>query len=99
MSGAFCYGCGSQAGGSQTGAAGTLLMAYTATLGNGITATLSAEDQTMRRGVIWDATTDALPIGNTPGPVSQTDDYNLTPLPVGDTAAQAIPDIRCAPPL
>src|SRR6195256_2087998 len=35
MRGAFCYGCGFMGNGSQTGAAGTLLMAYTATLGNG----------------------------------------------------------------
>jgi hypothetical protein len=103
FSGAFCYGCGFMGSGSQTGAAGTLLMAYTATLGNGITATLSAEDQTMRRGVIWDASNDAqnaLVIGNTPGPVGAFDDYNLPSgtsgtqgLAVGDTAATQIPDI------
>src|SRR5215212_8942902 len=78
MSGAFCYGCGFMGNGSQTGAAGTLLFAYTATLGNGITATLSAEDNYIRRNAMWDATTDALSIGASPGPGSFTDDYNLT---------------------
>ncbi len=53
--GAFCYGCGYVGNSSQTGAAGTLLAAYTATFGNGFTATISLEDQFMRRGVIWDA--------------------------------------------
>jgi hypothetical protein len=100
MSGAFCYGCGFMAGGSKTGAAGTLLMAYTATLGNGITATISAEDSFMRRNGIWDATTDALTIGSQPLPGSLSDAYNIqnsttTPggLQFGDYAATAIPDI------
>jgi hypothetical protein len=96
MSGAFCYGCGYMGNGSQTGAAGSLLMAYTATLGNGITATLSAEDQTNRRNPIWDASNDAqnvLAIGAGPGPTSFSDDYNLAPINLGDAAATQIPDI------
>jgi hypothetical protein len=96
MSGAFCYGCGFMGNGSQTGAAGTLLFAYTATLGNGITATLSAEDNFVRRNAIWDASNDAtnlLAIGGSPGPGSFTDDYNLTAVNTGDYAAVQIPDI------
>ena len=49
----------------------TLLAAYTATFGNGFTATLALEDQFMRRNAIWDASNDAqnaLVIGNMPGP-------------------------------
>jgi hypothetical protein len=100
MSGAFCYGCGFMGNGSQTGAAGTLLFAYTATLGNGITATLSAEDNFIRRNAIWDATTDPLVIGVSPGPGSVADDYNLQNsitsaggFSTGDYAAVQIPDI------
>lgn len=97
-SGAFCYGCGFMGNGSQTGAAGTLLFAYTATLGNGITATLSAEDNFVRRNAIWDATTDALAIGSSPGPGGFADDYNVSNLgsnavPTGDYAAVGIPDV------
>src|SRR5437667_11560798 len=101
MSGAFCYGCGFMGNGSQTGAAGTLLMAYTATLGNGITATLSAEDNVIRRNIIWDASNDvtnALAIGAAPGPTAINDDYTLptgTSVPqgmgTGDYAAVGIP--------
>ena len=43
--GAFCYGCSYTGTASMTGAAGTLLAAYTATFGNGFTATISLEDQ------------------------------------------------------
>jgi Porin subfamily len=104
MSGAFCYGCGFMGNGSQTGAAGILLMAYTATLGNGITATISAEDGTIRRNTIWDTSNDptnALVIGNGPGPLSNVDDYTLPTgsglvqgtIGVGDYAATQIPDI------
>ena len=42
--GAFCYGCSYSGAASMTGAAGTLLAAYTATFGNGFTATISLED-------------------------------------------------------
>src|SRR3954463_8805516 len=69
--GGFCYGCGYSGNSSQTGAAGMLLAAYTATFGNGFTATISLEDQQMRRGGIWDASNDAtnaLAIGAFPGP-------------------------------
>ena len=57
--GAFCYGCSYTGAASMTGAAGTLLAAYTATFGNGFTATISLEDQFMRRNGIWDASNDA----------------------------------------
>ena len=63
-----------------TGAAGTLLAAYTATFGNGFTATISLEDQFMRRNAIWDASNDAtnaLVIGDMPGPASAQDSYNV----------------------
>jgi porin-like protein len=101
MSGAFCYGCGFMGNGSQTGAAGQLLFAYTATLGNGITATLSAEDNFVRRSVIWDASNDAqnaLTLGALPGPGGFADDYNVSnagsnAVPTGDYAAVGIPDI------
>ena len=48
--GAFCYGCSYSGAASMTGAAGTLLAAYTATFGNGFTATISLEDNVIRRG-------------------------------------------------
>ena len=70
--GAFCYGCGYMGNSSQTGAAGTLLAAYTATFGNGFTATISLEDSFMRRGAVWDASNDptnVLAISAMPGPV------------------------------
>ena len=94
-SGAFCYGCGFMGTGSQTGAAGQLLFAYTATLGNGITATLSAEDNYVRRSGIWDASDAANPltIGVIPGPATFVDAYNTTPVGIGDYAATGIPDI------
>ena len=57
--GAFCYGCSYTGAASMTGAAGTLLAAYTATFGNGFTATISLEDNVMRRNAIWDASNDA----------------------------------------
>jgi hypothetical protein len=93
--GAFCYGCGYAGNSSQTGAAGTLLAAYTATFGNGFTATLSLEDQFMRRGVVWDAGTDALTIGGMPGPGFIFDSYNTAPpgIPTGDPGAVQVPDI------
>ena len=78
--GAFCYGCSYTGTASMTGAAGTLLAAYTATFGNGFTATISLEDQFMRRNAIWDASNDAtnaLVIGNMPGPGAAQDSYNV----------------------
>jgi hypothetical protein len=91
--GAFCYGCAYTGTASMTGAAGTLLAAYTMTFGNGFTATISLEDQFMRRNGIWDAGTDALAIGNMPGPGAAQDSYNVTAVNFGDHAAVGIPDI------
>jgi hypothetical protein len=76
-----------------TGAAGTLLAAYTATFGNGFTATLSIEDTFMRRNGIWDAGTDALAISNMPGPGIVQDSYNPAAINMGDYAATGMPDI------
>ncbi len=94
--GAFCYGCSYTGTASMTGAAGTLLAAYTATFGNGFTATISLEDQLIRRNAIWDASNDAtnaLVISNMPGPASAADSYNFVPVNMGDHAATGIPDI------
>ncbi len=95
--GAFSYGISYMGAASATGAAGVLLAAYTATFGNGFTATLSIEDQTSRRGAVWDASNDAtnaLTIGAMPGPGSVA---GLLQLPggstIGDYAAQGVPDI------
>ena len=94
--GGFCYGCGYSGNSSQTGAAGTLLAAYTATFGNGFTATISLEDAFMRRGGVWDASNDAsnlLTIGSLPGPGAAQDSYNVAVVPFGDYAANGIPDV------
>ncbi len=94
--GAFCYGCSYAGAASMTGAAGTLLAAYTMTFGNGFTATLSLEDKHIRRNAIWDGSNDAtnaLVLGNVPGPGSAQDSYNITAVPFGDHAAVAVPDI------
>ncbi len=94
--GAFCYGCSYTGAASMTGAAGTLLAAYTATFGNGFTATISLEDNFIRRNAIWDASNDAtnaLVIGNMPGPAIAQDSYNVAPVNHGDSAAVGIPDI------
>jgi len=90
------YYTGYAGGTSSTGAGGTNLFAYTATFGNGFSATLSFEDGTMRRGAVWDAGADALTISNMPGP---TNVGNLsiggggTTTSVGDYAANQVPDI------
>ena len=71
--GKFCYGCIFLGNSSTTDGNGTLLAAYTATFGNGFTATISLEDNFMRRSAVWDASnnaTNALVIGNVPGPAS-----------------------------
>ena len=50
----------------------------------------------MRRSAVWDASNDAtnaLVIGNVPGPASAADSYNVVAVPFGDTAAIGIPDI------
>jgi hypothetical protein len=65
------YYTGYIGGPSSTGAAGMNVLAYTATFGNGFTATLSLEDGTLRRSAIWDAGADALPVGSNPGPSFQ----------------------------
>ena len=95
--GAFSYGISYMGAASATGAAGVLLAAYTATFGNGFTATLSIEDQTSRRGAVWDASNDAtnaLTIGNLPGPGTLADSYNLPgTINTGDVGAQGVPDI------
>ena len=65
------YYTGYIGGPSSTGAAGMNVLAYTATFGNGFTATLSLEDATLRRSAIWDAGADALAIGASPGPSCQ----------------------------
>jgi hypothetical protein len=44
------------------------LAAYTAEFGLGISATLSIEDSGTRRNALWDAGTNALSLGNFPGP-------------------------------
>ncbi len=56
-------------GGSATGFGGQLVAAYTAQLGNGISATIAAEDATQRRNAIWDAGWNTLRIGGLPGPL------------------------------
>jgi hypothetical protein len=94
--GAFCYGCSYTGSASMTGAAGTLLAAYTATFGNGFTATLALEDSFMRRNAIWDTSNDAtnaLVISNMPGPAIVQDSYNPAAINMGDYAATQIPDI------
>jgi Porin subfamily len=67
--GVFGYGLSYLGGGgSNTGASGTVLAAYTAQFGSGFSATISAEDNTYRRNAVWDAGTNALAIGAFPGP-------------------------------
>ena len=94
--GAFCYGCSYTGAASMTGAAGTLLAAYTATFGNGFTATLSLEDNFIRRNGLWDASkdaTNALVLGAIPGPAFTQDSYNIANVNYGDMAATGIPDV------
>ena len=68
LNGAFSYGSYHLGGGSNTYDTGTLLAAYTAEFGLGISATLSIEDSGTRRNALWDAGTNALSLGNFPGP-------------------------------
>jgi hypothetical protein len=94
--GAFCYGCFYTGSASSTVSTGTLLAAYTASFGTGFTATISLEDNFMRRNAIWDASNDAqnaLVIGNMPGPAAVQDSYNVAAVNYGDMAATGIPDI------
>src|SRR5207253_938364 len=54
--------------GANTAASGRNLMAYTATLGNGVSWTIAAEDTASRRGALWHAGANGLAIGAFPGP-------------------------------
>src|SRR5262249_8306148 len=56
--------------GPDTGGGGRLVSAYTATFGGGWSATLSFEDNTSRRGPLWEAGVNAMAIGAAPGPNS-----------------------------
>src|SRR5215207_6044411 len=88
------YYTGYIGGPSSTGAAGMNVLAYTATFGNGFTATLSLEDATLRRNAVWDAGTDALTIGSLPGPNTNAfiSNLNATGLNTGDYASHQVPD-------
>jgi hypothetical protein len=72
LNGAFSYGSYHLGGGSNTYDTGTLLAAYTAEFGLGISATASIEDSSTRRNALWDAGTNALTIGSFPGPNGTT---------------------------
>ena len=89
------YYTGYIGGPSSTGAAGVNVLAYTATFGNGFTATLSLEDATQRRSAVWDAGTDALTIGALPGPNANgfISNLNAPGLSTGDYAGHSVPDI------
>ena len=94
------YYTGYIGGPSSTGAAGMNVWAYTATFGNGFTATLSLEDATLRRNAVWDAGTDAIGAGALPtGPQFQgTTGYTGRAsggngVSIGDYAAHQVPDI------
>ena len=94
--GKFCYGCIFLGNSSTTDGNGTLLAAYTATFGNGFTATISLEDNFMRRSAVWDASNDAtnaLVIGNVPGPASAANSFQPGGVNLGDVAATGIPDM------
>jgi hypothetical protein len=90
------YYTGYIGGPSSTGAPGTDLLAYTATFGNGFTATIAIEDAAKRRNAVWDAGTDALTVGAMPGP-SVTGNLvaggGATSNAVGDYGAVQVPDI------
>jgi hypothetical protein len=90
------YYTGYVGGPSSTGAPGTDLLAYTATFGNGFTATLAIEDAAKRRNAVWDAGTDALTISAMPGPTTVgnlTIGGGGTSTVVGDYGAVQVPDI------
>jgi hypothetical protein len=70
---AWSYAAGFAGAGPSTVAGGRNVMAYTATLGSGVSWTLAAEDAVSRRGALWDATAgpgsgNALALGSFPGP-------------------------------
>jgi len=90
------YYTGYIGGPSSTGAGGMNVFAYTATFGNGFTATVSLEDGALRRSAVWDAGTDALAMGALPGPSTQTATGYSGRAPginIGDYAAVQVPDI------
>lgn len=96
VGGSVCYGCGYGGHLSQTGAGGTVVFAYSATLGNGLTATIALEDGAARRTAIWDASNDAtnaLAVGAFPGPLTTPDAGNIGGQTTGDWAAHSVPDI------
>ena len=97
VGGAVCYGCGYGGHLSQFGAGGTLVFAYSATLGNGFTATLALEDGTQRRtGDLGcqQRRVQRARIGAFPGNVLQRPDAGtIGGRDVGDYAAHSVPDI------
>lgn len=99
FNGVFSYG-GPYGGGagSGTGAGGVLLAAYTAQLGNGISASISIEDATQRRTAIWDQEANNLRAGGLPGPlgasVSATTACNATLVITDAAGAPAV--VGCA---
>jgi Porin subfamily len=54
--------------GASTSAGGRNVVAYTATLGNGVAWTIALEDTASRRGALWDAGTNGMAIGAFMGP-------------------------------
>ena len=109
LNGAFSYGSYHLGGGSNTYDTGTLLAAYTAEFGLGISATASLEDSSTRRNALWDAGTNMLSIGSFPGPSGSSligsticngqvvaadgPTSAITGCPIGDYAANQIPDV------
>ena len=65
---AWSYSAGYAGAGPDTAGYGRNLVAYEATLGNGVSFTLAAEDTTSRRGALWDAGTNSMSLGSFPGP-------------------------------
>jgi hypothetical protein len=97
VGGALSYGVGYGGHLSQFGAGGTLVLAYSATLGNGFTATLALEDGTQRRIGVLDMSNDAqnaLAVGALPAITLQGPDAgSLAGTAIGDYAAHQVPDI------
>jgi hypothetical protein len=75
-------------GGADTGGGGTLLAAYTAQFGNGLSATISIEDANQNKNLLVDATT-------VPGSCAAAGVGCVLPVGAGtsDYAAQQVPDI------
>src|SRR5215470_6259859 len=85
---AWSYAAGYAGAGPDTAAAGRNLVSYTATLGNGFSWTIAAEDTTSRRNALWDAGTNTLSIGSFPGPNT----WGVVATPNGCPAAAVISD-------